>query len=107
MGQAPADDDAMIAPPAPVETLAHVPHRVHVKVSAAAALDFKRTLIPVYLATAGCTAIAGGLHWIMPDSFFGDMPLWFSVLMFCFALPMLFFAVFTMMQVHHQLAAHK
>jgi hypothetical protein len=104
-GAAPDDDDMMLAPPPPVESLAHVPHTDGRKaIQLQTSLEYKQTLIPIFLTLALCAAATGSLHFVWKDSYFADMPTYFSYIMFAFAVPMLGFGAFMMALVHNELS---
>ena len=87
-----------------MESLGHVHHApARPQVQLKASIEFKQTLIPVFLTLFVCASVTASLHWVLPNSFFADMPKWYSITLFCFGAPMLVFGIFTMIQVRQQL----
>jgi hypothetical protein len=108
VGQAPADDDAMLAPAPDADTLnyAYAAKKSAARKgpSAHQGLETKRTLIPILLTTGVMFLILGGSKFVAGgDSSFAGLPLWFVGMMCGMAVVLLAFAVFTMLQVKAQL----
>ena len=108
VGEAPADDDAMLAPAPDAATLnyAYSPSKAAArKVSRSnSGLETKRTLIPILLTTGVMFLILGCLKFIASgESSFAGLPMWFVGLICGMGALLLVFAAFTMMQVKSQL----
>jgi hypothetical protein len=98
------EDDAMLAPAPDPSMLAHpLPYRPK-PIRRGISLQAKRTLIPILLTTGLLLIVFGALRFVMgPDSPYAKMPNWLTALVSVSGLILLAGAVFTMLQVQHEL----
>ncbi len=102
-----ADDQAVLAPAAPIEFMAHRPRIVRPKhVPLHKQMGFRQTIIPILLTLGVLLPAIAVMRYVMgPDSMIGSLAPWYSYILLAVGALMLVLAVINMIQVKNQLDA--